>query len=123
MSEISHTRKALEEVLRLADEKVLSTNEYLKTKDKEYKNYRKEWDNTNAEIERYFNGLIKQLNKWKQIFNQLVADSYEKHESKYLSYKEDLLALCSKINISHERRKSLFSQTDDSTIFMVSTDK
>lgn len=119
MSEISHTRKALEEVLRLADEKVVATNEYLKTKDREYKNYRKEWDNTNAEIDRYFNSLIRQLNNWKQVFNQLVAESYEKHENKYLSFKEELLALCSKTNISHDRRKTLFSQNDDSTIFTV----
>lgn len=119
MSEVIHTRKALEEVLRLADEKVVATNEYLKTKDREYKNYRKEWDNTNAEIDRYFNGLIRQLNNWKQVFNQLVADSYEKHENKYLSFKEELLALCSKTNISHDRRKTLFSQNDDSTIFTV----
>ncbi|VDL57923.1 unnamed protein product [Hymenolepis diminuta] len=70
MSEWQYARKALEEVIRLADEKILNTGEVLLKKEDDFNEFIRSCDDTINDLDQYFHTIIGQLEKWKQTFIQ-----------------------------------------------------
>ncbi|VDL88589.1 unnamed protein product [Schistocephalus solidus] len=75
MSEQQYARKALEEVIRLADEKIMSTEEVLLRKDEDFSEYARSCDETIKELDQYFLSIMRQLEKWKHVFIQELQAS------------------------------------------------
>ncbi len=71
MSEQQYARKALEEVIRLADEKILATEEMVLKKDEDFSEYARSCDDTIKDLDQYFMSIMRQLEKWKHVFIQV----------------------------------------------------
>ncbi len=71
MSEQQYARKALEEVIRLADEKILTTEEAVMKKDEDFSEFARSCDDTVKDLDQYFMSIMRQLEKWKHVFIQV----------------------------------------------------
>lgn len=72
MSEQQYARKALEEVIRLADEKILATEEMVLKKDEDFSEFARSCDDTIKDLDQYFMSIMRQLEKWKHVFIQVT---------------------------------------------------
>lgn len=97
MAESQYNRKALEEVVKLADEKTNQVDEYFVKQEDDFTDFIRNSDETMKDLNVYFNSLQKQLEKWKMVFSQDVQQDtstceghYEKQRSKVNEYVEKL---------------------------------
>nr|CDS30175.1 Filamin ABP280 repeat [Hymenolepis microstoma] len=100
MSEWQYARKALEEVIRLADEKTLNTGELLLKKEDDFNEFIRSCDDTINDLDQYFRTITGQLEKWKQNFIQELQSSTSTTAS-------DFQNQCSQINDQIGRLKEL----------------
>uniref|UniRef100_A0A5K3FFQ1 Filamin/ABP280 repeat protein n=1 Tax=Mesocestoides corti TaxID=53468 RepID=A0A5K3FFQ1_MESCO len=75
MSEQQYARKALEEVVRLADEKIFATEEIVLKKDEDFSEFARSCEETVKELDQYFISIMRQLEKWKHVFIQELQAS------------------------------------------------
>ncbi|KAF7257307.1 hypothetical protein EG68_05517 [Paragonimus skrjabini miyazakii] len=72
MSEQHYVHKALGEVIRLAEDKILVAEEAIVKREKELREISMSCDDTINDLSHYFSALSKQLEKWKLIFTQEI---------------------------------------------------
>ncbi|CDS40193.1 Filamin ABP280 repeat [Echinococcus multilocularis] len=75
MSEKQYARKALEEVIRLADEKIVATEEIVLKKEDDFNEFAHSCDDTVKDLDQYFISIMRQLEKWKHVFIQELQAS------------------------------------------------
>ncbi|CAH8839865.1 unnamed protein product [Trichobilharzia szidati] len=127
-----YVRKALEEVIRLADEKVTNTEEAVTKKEEELKEISHSYENTLDELGQYFASVVKQLEKWRSVFAQDIQKNMSELNTKFRTYavkiqsgKEKLKELREKsaqvLNLGHASNSDLVYQVH-SCIFSINQD-
>ncbi|VEL40749.1 unnamed protein product [Protopolystoma xenopodis] len=70
MTEQQYARKAIEEVIRLADEKILGSEDTISKRGEDLAEFAHSCEDTIKDLGHYFINLVKQLEQWKAIFIQ-----------------------------------------------------
>ncbi|KAM7532572.1 hypothetical protein Aperf_G00000131708 [Anoplocephala perfoliata] len=83
MSEKQYVRKALEEVIRLADEKILLTEEIVLKKEDDFNEFARSCNDTVKDLDQYFILITRQLEKWKHVFIQELQSSISAAASEF----------------------------------------
>ncbi|CAH8496271.1 unnamed protein product [Heterobilharzia americana] len=81
-----YLKKALEEVVRLADEKVTSAGEIVIKKEEELREISHTYEDTVDELGLYFASVTKQLERWRSIFIQDIQKSMSDLDTEFRTY-------------------------------------
>lgn len=100
MTDQHYVHKALGEVIRLADEKIVTAEEAIAKEEQDLNDATRSCDETISEVDYYFSTLMKQLDRWKLCYTQEIQKNISDIRMEFRSS-------VSKIHSSLEKLKEL----------------
>lgn len=109
MAESQYNRKALEEVIKLADEKINSVEDYFLKQEDTFNDFIKGSDDTMKDLNIYFTSLQKQLEKWKSVYLQDLRQDTANCETLYERQRTKVNECIDKLKESRDQSARIIS--------------